>query len=286
MEKDQVLQCVMGDVEKGHMGKLTAASEYGKVFGELMILDGLILRGETLVVPPKLRADMIALAHETHGLGVSRMVRLLRERVWFPRLASMTKEYIGSCLPCSAAVGDNPPAPIIMQEMVEIPWQVLAADYKGPIGGTNGYYIHVLVDCYSRYPEIAMMKSTSFEKLKPKLDKIWARHGVPDTITHDGGPPYTSHEWLRYAEQVGFRSSRCTPEHPQANGMAERMMASLVKVTHAALAEKADPKAAVHKYMAFVRATPHSSTATAPSELLMGRRLKLKIPGLLGKFDT
>ena len=103
----------------------------------------------------------------------------------------MTKEYIASCLPCSAAVADNPPAPIIVQEMPERPWQVLETDYKGPIGGPNGYYIHVLVNCYGRYPEIAMMKSTSFEKLKPKLDKIWARHGLPDTIIHDGGAPYT-----------------------------------------------------------------------------------------------
>ena len=70
-EEDQVLQGVMADLEKGHMGKFTAASEYGKVFGELTSWDGLILRGERLVVPPKLRADTIALAHETHGLGVS-----------------------------------------------------------------------------------------------------------------------------------------------------------------------------------------------------------------------
>ena len=96
----------------------------------------------------------------------------------------------------------------------------------------------------------------------------------------------TVHEWVKYAEQVGFRSSLCTPEHPQANGMAEKIMSSLVKVTHAAIAEKGDPKAAVHRYMAFVRATPHASTGKAPSELLMGRRLKLKIPGLLGKFDS
>ena len=78
----------------------------------------------------------------------------------------------------------------------------------------------------------------------------------------------------------------CTPEHPQANGTAEKMMSNLVKATHVAIAEKGDPKAAVHKYQAFMRATPHASTGKAPSELLMGRRLKLKIPGLLGKFDS
>ena len=110
-----------------------------------------------------------------------------------------------------------------------------------------------------------MMRSTSFEQLKPKLDKIWARHGVPDTIIHDGGPPYTSHEWGKYAEQVGFKSRLCTPEHPQANGMAEKMMSSLVKVTHAALAGKGDPKAAVHRFMPFVRAAPHSGICKALS---------------------
>ena len=68
--------------------------------------------------------------------------------------------------------------------------------------------------------------------------------------------------------------------------MSEKMMTSLVKVTHAALAENRDPKAGAHKYMAFVRAMPHGSTEKAPRKLLMGRRLKLKIPGLLGKFDS
>ena len=127
-EKDLVLQGVKADIERGHMGQATEGSEYSKVFSELTSWEGLILKGERLVVPPKLRAEVIALAHETHGLGVSRTVRLLRERVWFPKLAHMTKEYIASCLPCSAAVLGNPPAPIVIQEMPERPWQVLEAD--------------------------------------------------------------------------------------------------------------------------------------------------------------
>ena len=76
---------------------------------------------------------------------------------------------------------------------------MLEADYKGPIGGLNGYYIHVLVECYRRYPDIVMVRSTSFDKLKRKLDKIRAQHRVPDTIIHDGGPQYTSQEWKEYA---------------------------------------------------------------------------------------
>ena len=60
--------------------------------------------------------------------------------------------------------------------MPEKPWQIMAADFKGPIGGRDGYYFHVTIDTYSRYPEVACVKTTSFEKLKPALDEAWARH--------------------------------------------------------------------------------------------------------------
>ena len=50
------------------------------------------------------------------------------------------------------------------------PWQEVAVDFKGPIGGTKGYYFHVAIDTYSRYPEVQVVKSTSFNKLEAVLD--------------------------------------------------------------------------------------------------------------------
>ena len=49
--------------------------------------------------------------------------------------------------------------------MPEKAWEVVAADFKGPIGGVGGYFFHVRIDTYSRYPKVVMVKSTSFEKL-------------------------------------------------------------------------------------------------------------------------
>ena len=65
---------------------------------------------------------------------------------------------------------------------------------------------------------------------------------IPEIVFHDGGPPYSSSEWREYAKKTGFQSQLCMPYHPQANGMAEKFMASIVKMTHAAIAEKKDPK--------------------------------------------
>ena len=128
-----------------------------------------------------------------------------------------------------------------------------------------------------------MVKNTSFEKLKPALDKVWSRQGIPEEVIHDGGSPYQSRDWRQYAKKTGFKSVKCTPEHPQANGLAEKFMSTIVKVTHAALAEKKDPKEELQKFLMMYRATPHSSTGKSPSELLQNRKLRIKVPGVIKK---
>ena len=228
---------------------------------------------------------MIELSHEGHGQGETKTVSLLRERVWFPRLARMTREFVASCTPCAAAVASNPPAPIKTGEMHEKPWQIVACDFKGPIGGSRGYYFHVIINLHSRWPEVALVKSTSFDKLEPTLDSVWAAQGIPEKIIHDGGPPYNGSQWQKYAKKVGFKPEKCTPEHPQSNGLAEKFMVSIVKVTHAAIADGKDPRKEINKFLMIYRATPHSATGKSPSEMLQNRKMRLKLPSLIKKQE-
>ena len=281
IKDDRVLSTVVEDVMLGKMSASTRESPYKEVFEELTVADGVLLKGDRLVVPPSLQPMVIALSHEGHGLGETRTISLLRERVWFPRLSRMVKEYVSTCTSCAAAVPGNVPSPIKSGEMPEKPWQTVAADFKGPIGGPRGYYFHLVIDLYSRWPEVSMVKNTSFEKLKPALDKVWSRQGIPEEVIHDGGSPYQSRDWRKYAKRTGFKSVKCTPEHPQANGLAEKFMSTIVKVTHAALAEKKDPKEELQKFLMMYRATPHSSTGKSPSELLLNRKIRIKVPGII-----
>ena len=84
--------------------------------------------------------------------------------------------------------------------------------------------------------------------LLPALDKSFACNGYPDRIILDGEPPYNSQAWADYARQAGFETDLCTPEHPQANGYAEKFMASVVEITHASIAEGRDPKEEILKF--------------------------------------
>ena len=133
------------------------------VFSELTYTQGILIRQERIVIPDELRADVIALAHEGHP-GMVTMLRQLRQDVWWPGMTQMVKEYVATCsVGCGAAVARNSPPPMVIRDTPERPWQHLACDYKGPIGGNN--FFQVVIDLYSRWPEVDVTTSISMEKL-------------------------------------------------------------------------------------------------------------------------
>ena len=62
--------------------------------------------------------------------------------------------------------------------------------------------------------------------------------------------------------------------------MAEKMMLSLAKITHAALAKGVRPGDVLQTFSMEYRSTPHGSTGKSPSQLLMNKELKTKIPNI------
>ena len=129
------------------------------------------------------------------------------------------KDFAESCIPCLAAVERNKTEPMQVRKTLERPWQHCSADYKGPIA--SKYYFHVLIDNYSRWPEVQMVTSTSFEQLQGKMEDSFSIHGVPESIMHNNGPCYNSSDWKKFRQKWGFQSQPCTPENPKANGITD-----------------------------------------------------------------
>ena len=115
----------------------------------------------------------------------------------------MTKEYIDTCLPCQAATDRNHTEPLKSTAMPERPWQKLAMDFKGPIA--SNFYFFLLIDEYSRFPEVEIVTSTSAASVIPKLHRILCTHGMPEEIKSDNGPPFNGEEIKNYAKRQGFR---------------------------------------------------------------------------------
>ena len=249
--------------------------EFSNVFDDLTVIDGVIIKGGQVVIPESLRAEVIGLAHEGHQYA-EKTLSLLRQSCWFPRMRKDVLDYVESCIPCLSAISRVTPVPLQPNMLPERAWQNLHADFKGPIAGS--YYLHVVIDQYSKYPEVDVVTSTSFKKLRPRLDRIFSGHGIPETVTADNGPPYPSNDMKEYAKEMGFRMTPVTPEDPQSNGFAEVFVKVLCKLLHTAAAEGKDPRREVEKYLLQYRATPHPTTGKSPAEMLYNRKIRTKLP--------
>ncbi|CAB3983099.1 Retrovirus-related Pol poly, partial [Paramuricea clavata] len=87
----------------------------------------------------------------------------------------------------------------------------------------------LVIDCYSRFPEVETLKSISAKKVIPKLDSIFARHGIPAQLISDNGPPFQGHEFNQYMTAMGIEHCTSTPLWPQGNAEAEAFMKPLGK---------------------------------------------------------
>ena len=257
--------------------------EYYHIFHELTVIDDIVMKNYQIVIPKSLRAEVIGLAHEGHQ-HADKTLSFLRQSCWFPKMRKDVLSYVETCGACLSAIPRNTPVPLEPNFLPERAWQHLHADFKGPIGGR--YYFHVLIDQYSKYPEVDVVTSTSFKKLRPKLDRIFSAQGIPEKITADNGPPYPGHEMKDYASEMGFRMELLTPEDPQSNGFAEAFVRILCKLLHTSVAEGKDPREVLHKYLMHYRATPHPTTGVSPAEMLNNRKIRTKLPQYFSKDES
>lgn len=252
-------------------------SQYKAVRNELSTLGKLVLRGTRLVIPTTLRSRAVQLAHEGHQ-GVVKTKQRLRTKLWWPGMDKEAEDKCKVCHGCQLVGQPTPPEPLKPTAFPSQPWQYLAADLMGPL--PSGVYVFVVVDFFSRYFEVDIMRSTTATKVIESLDKIFCTHGLPATLRTDNGPQFASEEFKSYLAENGISHSTSTPLWPQANGEVERQNRSLLKILKIAHAEKKDTQAELRKFLMAYRTTPHSSTGITPSKLLFNREMKSKLPQL------
>ena len=252
--------------------------EYKHIKDELSISShGLILRRTRIVVPHSLRQRAVDIAHEAH-LGIQKTKALLREKVWFPQIDNVVKTTIEKCITCQAVASPNPPEPLAMTQMPKSQWEVLNIDFYGPL--PTGEYLLVVIDRYSRFPEVVIVSSTKASVVIPKLDRIFAVHGIPAIVRSDNGPPFNGEDYSRYLQALGVKVEWSTPKWPQGNALVERFMQPLGKALKTAKLDGRPWRQELQRFLLCYRTTPHSTTGVPPAELLFNRTIRGKLPVL------
>ena len=164
-----------------------------------------------------------------------------------------------------------------MSKLPDGPWQQLSVDfYTLP----NGEEALVVIDDFSRFPEVIPVKSTATATVIKALEDIFSRHGYPLTIRSDNGPSFNGRMLSEYFSHRGIHNRKITPLWPCANGEAERFMRTLNKFMCTTKAANLNWRDAISSFLLNYRATPHTTTGFSPSQLLYNREIKGKLPML------
>jgi hypothetical protein len=244
----------------------TRIEPFEQVRAELSITgDGILLKGNQLVIPTSLRRQVVKLAHGGH-MGIVKTKQLARQHVWYPGLDNDVEQAVKSCHMFQINSDTTKPLPTQMSPVPNEPWKFLSANFYGPLKDNS--YLLVIIDDGSRFPVCRRVTSTAWNKVIPAFNSVLSKFGIPANLRIDNGPPFNSAKFKDFAQEQGFHHQKVTPRWAQANGHVERLMRNIGKVLRSAPADQASFESELNEFLRNYRATPHSSTRTAPSRLL------------------
>ena len=200
--------------------RMLQCGEYYNVRDELTVTDdNILLRGKNVVIPASLINQVVALAHEGHQAIVKTKERL-RLKSWFPQMNDIAESAVRRCFACQCTQNSKPHLePMQITDMPGGAWRNLSMDFLGPL--PSGEELMVLVDEYSRFPIVEIIRSVSANTVIPVLDKHLATFGYPDVIKSDNGAPCNYDAFASFAKHSGFRHRRVTECWPRGNAQAE-----------------------------------------------------------------
>ncbi|CAB4022868.1 hypothetical protein BOX15_Mlig023251g7 [Paramuricea clavata] len=220
--KDAKLQTVLKSLQSGTWNK-----DLGLFFShrnEVSFSDGVLLRNNRIVIPRSLQQRVLELANQGHQ-GVAKTKARLRTKVWWPGMSTEAETFVKRYQPCLVATEPTKPSftPLKPTTLPKAAWLLIGMDFVGPF--PTGENLLVLVDYYSRYPEVEIMKHITTAALEPRLRRIFARYGVPQEIVTDNAKTFRSSRFSNLMREFGIKHKKITPRYPRVNGEAERSTA-------------------------------------------------------------
>ena len=178
---------------------------------ELSVQDGLIFRGERLIVPKGMRHKIKEDLHIGH-IGVDGTLRRAREYLYWPQMTNEITEWIETCEVCMELSTSQSPQPLMSHTLPDRPWEKIGVDLFS-FEGTE----YMVTMCYkSNFWELDKLSKTTARVVISKLKHHFARYGLPDVLISDNGPPFQSQEFSDFATELGIKHQTISPYNSKA----------------------------------------------------------------------
>ncbi|XP_055690611.1 uncharacterized protein K02A2.6-like isoform X3 [Lutzomyia longipalpis] len=268
LSRDSVLTQVIKFVQKGWPNSSNEVPKCIRHFfsfrDELDFTDGLLFKGDRIVVPSEERSNALKNIHAGHS-GVQASLRRARESVYWPGMSSEVINMIEKCKVCEKNQKSNDKETVFMKRIPEVPFEIVASDlfeFKGK------QYV-LIVDSYSGYYDFKLLKSTTSAAVIKFMKEKFSDFGIPMEVHSDGGPQYSSREFKVFAKEWGFKHIISSPYFARSNGLAERYVQTAKNLLKRCSQDQQDVRMA----LLMQRNTP-GAELRAPVERLMSRKTR------------
>uniref|UniRef100_A0A5S6Q662 RNA-directed DNA polymerase n=1 Tax=Trichuris muris TaxID=70415 RepID=A0A5S6Q662_TRIMR len=157
----------------------------------LSVVDGCLLFADRVVVPNCLQGQVTSQLHSEHP-GIVRMKALARSVVYWPGLDQQIENIVRQCSACAMVAKLPAKTPPCSWPPADKCWSRVHVDYAGPV---EGRYLLVLVDAFSKWPEVFITEKITSSATISLLSRVFAQFGAPETIVSDNGTQFTAAEF-------------------------------------------------------------------------------------------
>ena len=149
----------------------------------------------------------------------------------------------------------------------------------------EGEYYFLVVDSYSKWPEIIPTRQTTAQATVQMLRGLCARFGIPETVVSDNGTQFTSSEFRDFCMENGIHHVRTAPYHPQSNGQAERFVDTFKRAVKKIREGRGEMHEALDEFLFTYRNTPNRILdQKSPGEMMLNRKVRTSLEMLRPSF--
>lgn len=237
---------------------------------ELSIEDGIILKGERIIIPSSMKAKILNQLHCAHQ-GIEKTKLLARDSVYWNNINSDIEKMVKSCPVCQEHQPAQQRETLLPHDIPNRPWETVGADFFQ----LNGKDYLIVADYFSKYFLVRKFdKDCSSLSTIKALKQMFAEQGIPAKVITDNGPQFSAASFAEFAKEWSFTHTTSSPRYPRSNGFIERQVQTVKATLTKALQSHSDPDLA----LLCIRTTPISATIPSPMQIMTGRKARFTIP--------
>ena len=184
------------------------------------------------VMPTQFRKRTVTVCHEDYGhLGMDRVLVLLQEQYFWPKMSDDVRKYIRQCDRCMRFKKRKEQTELF-PITATYPLELVHLDFLS-IGGKEDRMKNVLVvtDHFTRYAQCYVTRNqTALTVANELVNKYFTNFGWPDKILTDRGTSFENELFHSICQMAKIRKLRTVSYRPQTNGQCERFNQTLLNM--------------------------------------------------------